>query len=229
MTEYIRRGDLADSVYNFSFRPHVEMEYEGDFDDLECEIRDMQADRDEIVHLPDMSKEINGHAFAETNFQLAWTMVEKENGKYDVNRHFLEDFRSQYMVASASNDLKLSDETDILFDILGSKIRAASSTAGWCIYRVASADDSHVWYWHQPSDGEDLVRITDARAFEIVFGCDGYVTFGYGMGPAWDVVSASVRAKQSVEYEGDGQYADEIETLSFFTFRDVFFPGGIQR
>lgn len=219
--------NFKQQLKTFIDNARTEFEYHGD--DLYDQIMSLNEMGLDAVYLPDMSKEINGHAFAETNFQLAWTMVEKENGKYDVTRHFLEDFRSQYTVASASNGLKLSDETDILFGILGSKIRAASSTAGWCIYRVANADDSHVWYWHQPSDGEDLVRITDASAFEIVFGCDGYVTFGYGMGPAWDVVSASVRAKQSVEYEDDGQYADEIATLSFFNFRDVFFPGGIQR
>ncbi|HLS02892.1 MAG TPA: hypothetical protein VK054_13110 [Beutenbergiaceae bacterium] len=222
MTEYIRRGDLADSVYNFSFRPHVEMEYEGDFDDLRDEIHDMHAIKDGIVALPSLGKSIRGLAFADTENQVGWMVFHRSGDVYDMERHYLSEMVNHDGYLACMWKMEgLREERDELMELTGEMVRVASSTEGMDLYRATTADGSPASYWLEHGDGK-VTHLLTPYAIEAVLMHADHMTVNASAGNVWSMVAAMVSARQSyLEFDTDSDDGREFRCLANMDLRLV--------
>ena len=173
----------------------------------------------EVEYLPGLATAIVGYAFADRGEQLAWTVVEKTNGVYDVTRYFIEEVIAQY--DTFGDDLE--SERDHVVAMMGDDIEVACSTAGWSIRRTVPVDRSEARYWIRKSAGEPFKPILDADAFTHVLRSGGDVHVEKGLGVAWDVIKSVVEAREDYSEYHDESQAEDLATLSFFDLNEVLY------
>lgn len=192
-----------------------DFKYDGD---MYARIMFLKGAVKEVEYLPGLATAIGGYAFADWGEQLAWTVVEKTEGVYDVTRYFIEEVIAQY--DTFGDDLE--SERDHVVAMMGDDIEVACSTAGWSIRRTVPVDRSEARYWIRKSAGEPFKPILDADAFTHVLRSDGDVHVEKGLGVAWDVISAVVEAREGYS-DHDESAAEDLATLSFFDLNEVLY------
>ena len=188
-------------------------------DDMYARIMFLESAVKQVEYLPELATAFGGYAFADWGEQLAWIVVEKTNGVYDVTRYFMEEIIAQY---DTFGD-ELESERDHVVAMMGDDIEVACSTAGWSIRRTVPVDRSEARYWIRKTAGEQFTPILDADAFTHVLRSDGDVHVEKGLGVAWDVIKSVVEAREDYSEYHDESQAEDLATLSFFDLNEVLY------
>lgn len=222
MNIYMPHGSLADNIDDFAFRQTVYIEYEGDFDDLGYELRDIDTDRDEIVYLSFLSSIIEGHAFADTKSQVGWMIYPVRGDIYLMERHHLSEMVHDDRYRSGMRILgRSSDERDDLIDLTGELVRVASSTDGMDIYRATDADGDPASYWIKSGEGR-VTRMLVHQAMEVVLVHADHMTVNASAGNVWSMLASMVSARQSyLEFDTDSVEGREFQCLEKMDIRRV--------